>query len=135
MDLINRDILSRLDTTEPAPDQLIRKAQVQLSAQFPPDYLEFIALSDGAEGDARGQYLQLWPLKQVLESQAAYQVTEFAPGLLLFGSDGGGEAFGFDCRSVPWKVVQIPFIPLDWEDARVVADSFAAFLEWANTVT
>ena len=134
MGLLNRDILMKLDTGEPASSQLIQKAQTYLSVQFPPDYVEFFALTDGAEGDAGGQYLQLWSLEQLLESQTACGVAEFAPGLLLFGSDGGGEAFGFDCRSTPWMVVQIPFVPLDWKEARIVADLFSAFLEWTTTV-
>lgn len=25
-----------------------------------------------------------------------YQVRQYAPGVILFGSDGGGEAYGFD---------------------------------------
>lgn len=36
-------------------------------------------------------------------------MTEFFPGLLLFGSDGGGEGFAFSMRDTPWSVVQVPF--------------------------
>jgi hypothetical protein len=56
-------------------------------------------------------------------------VEEYIPGLTLIGSDGGGEAFGFDKRSKPWKVVMIPFVALCWEDAKPLANSFTGFLQ------
>ena len=131
----NRDILATLDTTAPVPDELLQQAQNQYSGALPSDYVEFLRLTNGAEGDLGNLYVQLWSLERMLESTTDYSVDEFAPGLLLFGSDGGGEAFGFDCRTTPWKIVQIPFIPLDWKEAITVGDSFITFLQWASSAS
>jgi hypothetical protein len=36
-------------------------------------------------------WFQLWPLAEVESRNEQYHVAEFAPELLAFGSDGGGE--------------------------------------------
>ena len=65
---------------------------------------------------------------------AAYRhVDESAPGLFLFGSSGGGEAFAFDTRTVPPSIVAVPFIVLDLEDAIAIAPNFNAFLQHLYT--
>lgn len=53
----------------------------------------------------------------------------YAPGLFLFGSDGGGEAFAFDLRSNPPPVVSVPFVGMDLSLVEFVAVDFGAFLE------
>ncbi len=47
----------------------------------------------------------------------------------MIGSNGGGEAYGFDMRSMPWKVSKVPFIPMAWDDSIFVGDSFESFLQ------
>jgi len=59
----------------------------------------------------------------------SYQITEYAPGLLLFGSDGGGEAFAFDIRSGEESIVSVPFVGMDLHLARPVARDFQTFLQ------
>jgi hypothetical protein len=39
-----------------------------------------------------------------------YEVNEYASGIILIGSDGGGEGFGFDRQSVAMFIVRVPFI-------------------------
>jgi len=51
------------------------------------------------------------------------------PGLLLFGSDGGGEAYGFDMRTPNKHIVQIPFVGMDWADAIAMGSRFEEFLD------
>ncbi len=57
-----------------------------------------------------------------------YEVENYAPGLLIFGSDGGGEAYGFDTRNPQWQMVDIPFVGMHWSLARPIATSFEGFL-------
>jgi len=56
----------------------------------------------------------------------SYGVNDYAPGLFLFGSDGGGEAFAFDARSDAKPIVSVPFIGMELKLARPVASNFSA---------
>ena len=51
-------------------------------------------------------------------------VSEFAPGLILFGSDGGGEAYAFDVREAVPIIVEVPFIGMGGDEAKRCGASF-----------
>jgi hypothetical protein len=74
-------------------------------------------------------YVILWRVEQLKEANDGYKVQEFIPGLMLIGSNGGGEAFGFDQRRSPWQYVMIPFIVMLWEDAIPLGETFAHFVK------
>ncbi|MEM5552127.1 SMI1/KNR4 family protein [Pseudoalteromonas neustonica] len=101
--------------------------------------LEYLGLSDdflsifdelnGGEGFVGEEYLILWKAEELLPFNIEYEVDKYAPGIFLFGSNGGGEGFGFDTRSKPYKIVEIPFIGMDLQYATLVAESFTHLLE------
>jgi SMI1 / KNR4 family (SUKH-1) len=97
----------------------------------PADYVSFLKTTNGAAGFVRkgGAYVDLWSTGTMIEANRGYEVSKFAPGLLLFGSDGGGEGFGFDMRDSPWSIVVVPLVGMHWEDAVVNGTSFVDFLE------
>jgi hypothetical protein len=75
-------------------------------------------------------YVALWRVEELGERNAGYEVAEFARGLFLFGSNGGGEAFAFDTRTGQFRIVAVPFIGMDdLADAIVIATNFRTFLE------
>jgi hypothetical protein len=45
----------------------------------------------------------------------------------MFGSDGGGEGYGFDTQSPGMVIVRIPFIGMDRRYAVPIAKSFSDF--------
>lgn len=93
------------------------------------DYLSFIREHNGCDGPVgREGYLALWPLEKVVSATERYQVAEFAPGLLLFGSDGGNEAFAFDRQDPRWPVVSVPLVGLSRKDMWFVAPTFSEFI-------
>lgn len=95
----------------------------------PQDYVEFLIATNGADGALTPSiYLSLWRLEDIFSSNELYAVEEFAPGLLLFGSDGGGTAFAFDLTD-EWIVVEIPFVPLFREEMSKIASTFSGFLD------
>ncbi len=57
-----------------------------------------------------------------------YCVREFAPGLVLFGSNGGDTAYGFDTRREGLPIVDVPFIGMGFEEATLIGRSFVEFL-------
>jgi len=96
---------------------------------LPIEYLEFLKTSNGGEGFIGRNYLVLDPIEKIVESNRNLNVEEYAPGLVVIGSDGGGEAIGFDRRGTAWPVVMVPLIPLDMKEAQVIAESFGSFLD------
>jgi hypothetical protein len=100
-----------------------------LSVRPPEDYVEFMSQSGGAEGFIDESYLILWPVEQLEELNTAYHVTEFAPGLVLFGSDGADTAYGFDTRSGRSTIVAVPFIGMSLDQVEVRGHTFLEFLQ------
>lgn len=96
---------------------------------LPEDYLSLFTELDGGEGFVGEEYLILWKAEELIIFNKEYEVDQYAPGIFLFGSNGGGEGFGFDTRSNPYKVVEMPFIGMDLKYATPVADSFTHLLE------
>lgn len=96
---------------------------------LPEDFLSVLSDVDGGEGFIGEEYLILWRADELIPFNKEYEVEKYAPGIFLFGSNGGGEGFGFDTRSKPYKVVEVPFIGMDLKYATPVADSFTHLLE------
>ena len=124
-----RRLTAGLRKPQGASRQSLEKAGKALGIAFPDDYVEFMLESDGAEGPiGKSSYLALYPVGALVDNQRNYAVDELAPGLVLFGSDGGGTAYAFDKRSSAVEIVEVPFIPLSLEEARPVGRSFESFL-------
>ena len=73
---------------------------------LPEEYKKFVK-AGSLEGELSidpGWY-QLWPLDQVAELNRNYEIEEFAPGFLAFGSNGGGEIFAFDHQ---YRIYMLP---------------------------
>ena len=123
-------LLAGLTLWPGATEWELRELRDRVSSGYPSGHEEFLRHSNGAEGPyGRTQYLVLWSSRDLIERNEGYAVQEFAPGLLLFGTDGGDTGYGFDIRSIPWAVVETPIIGMDWSKARTVAKSFTTFLQ------
>jgi len=96
---------------------------------LPDDYRTFLTEGNGGEGFIGAEYLILWKAEELEKFNLEYEVEAYAPGLFLFGSNGGGEGLGFDTRDTPYKIVQVPFIGMNLEYASHVADSFLDLLQ------
>lgn len=130
--------MSILNTTEvwrefsanpPADSRAIKEFEALSHVQLPQDYVCFLRKMNGGEGEFGEAYFKLWSLKLIVENNKGYKVEEFWPGFLAFGSDGGGEAFGFDLRTAAKEIVAIPFVSVGWRDSIRVAPTFTTFLE------
>jgi SMI1 / KNR4 family (SUKH-1) len=121
-------LFSKLALNPGASAAVLEAAQRALQHTLPSDYANFLRASNGGEGFVGDNYLALWKAEELKQLNDEYQVPEYAPGLLLFGSDGGGEAYAFDTRQAPWTVVQMPFVGMDLRYARPVGSGFTEFL-------
>jgi hypothetical protein len=59
----------------------------------------------------------------------SHQINEYARGLVLFGSNGGGEGYAFDTRTEANTVVMVPFVGMSLEYETPIAPAFRLFLE------
>jgi hypothetical protein len=113
----------------PADPGAIVALEVEAGFALPGDYSAFLRKSNGGWGEIGAHRLQLWPVEELLEYNRACRAAERAPGLLLFGSNGGGEAFAFDRERPAAPVVMVPVLPMDRNEAVDVAPTFGEFLE------
>lgn len=121
-------ILAEFSGNPPADGAAIHRFEVEVGFRLPDEYKEFLAIANGGEGFIREAYMMLWRVEELAELNKAYQVAEYAPDLLVFGSNGGGEAFAFDRRSDPMAVVAVPFVGMEIGLANVVGANFSEFI-------
>jgi hypothetical protein len=103
----------------------------QSGVALPPDYLDFLARSNGGDGFLSAQpcYLRLWRAEEVIGYNQDYGIGEYVPGLFAFGDTGGSAVYAFDTRGPqPWPVVAVPFVPMEASAALPVAGSFGELL-------
>lgn len=130
IDTLIAALKSRLATELPATHLQLAQATHFLGQFADPDYLRFLSVANGAEGDLGDfGYIQLWGAHELEELNEAYATAEFLTDTVLIGSDGGGEAFGFSTRGGDSVVIMVPFIPMEDSEARVIASSFVDLLK------
>ncbi|APM37709.1 SMI1/KNR4 family protein [Clostridium kluyveri] len=124
-----KQYLSKMNLNASTTTADIEHTEQILSVQFPSDYRLFIEEFNGAEGEiGPNAYVAFWSLEDIVELNEAYEVNEFAPGLILIGSDGGDIAYAFDNRYDSKPIVEVPFIGMDLEEVKACANTFEEFL-------
>lgn len=107
---MTQGMLKLLKTNKGLSSSEISKVLEDINIILPIDYLELMGLSNGFHGKIGNSYIDIWPLSKIKEINNEYCVEEFAPGLLLIGSDGGGMAYGYDLRDESMPIICTPFI-------------------------
>lgn len=119
-------LADNFDITSPATDLAIETAERHFSIKFPKDYKDFLQFTNGLEGENAESYLVLWSAEELVELNQAYNVKEFVANVMLIGSDGAEEAFGFETTDM--TVVKLPFIGMGYIANEKLSDTFIAFL-------
>ena len=112
----------------PASQAAIRGAASALGVPLPSDYVDFLRRHNGGEGFAGNNSVVLFKAEELKPFNDAYEIGEYAPGLVLFGSNGGGEGYAFDTRDGSMSVVRVPFIGMELRYARPIGKSFTDML-------
>jgi len=113
---------------EPVSQAAVEEFSMQAGFQLPDEYVRFLRRSNGGEGFIGNAYVILWRLEELLTLNAGYHVADYAPGLFLFGSDGGGEAFAFDRRTEAMPIVNVPFVGMALDVVEPSGKNFDFFL-------
>jgi hypothetical protein len=124
-----KGLLAKFNANPPATPSLIQQLESDTGLRLPEEYIDFLQQANGGEGFIGNSYLILWLAEELLEMNKAYEVEEYDPGLFLFGSDGGGEAYAFDTRMDSKPIVSVPFVGMELQLARFMASNFREFLE------
>jgi hypothetical protein len=124
-------LLEKFDFNTPIQKKEILEIEEKLRISFPQDYVDFMLKTNGGEGTVgEDSYLRLWKIEEIIESNEGYSVEEFAPGLIIIGSDGGGTAYGFDFRSEKPILVAVDFIGLYIDSPFFRTDNFFEFIKY-----
>ena len=112
----------------PASAETLRAVEQGIGKIFPDDYKAFLLQHNGGDGFIGTSYFILWRAEELSRFNDGYEVSKYAPGLMLFGSNGGGDGFAFDTKTSPYRVMQVPFIGMSRADEFHVAGSFTELL-------
>ena len=99
-----------------------------MTIQLPAVYRVFIDTNGLFEGivitAAAEYYVVLWGEDEVTRANAEIEVDVYAPGLVAFAGNGGGEVFAFDAAGA---VFMLPMIGIEPDAAIHVAGDFIEF--------
>lgn len=125
-----KKLLKGMNLSSPTSRDVLADVESKLGIKLPDQYVIFMMESNGAEGNVGGSYLAIWPAEQILQLNDEYAVNDFTPGLVYFGSDGGGMAYAFDNRLENVPIVKFPFESIYIEDAELCGNTFVEFLQY-----
>jgi hypothetical protein len=127
-------LVSTMELNGPGSKAALEQVGERLAVRFPADYVEFMLTANGGEGPIGEEgYLRLWPVEELEKMDVGYNIPEWAPELVLFGTDGGGAAYAFDRRpDGPARPVELPFEVLNIDAARPRGETFADFLQYVH---
>ncbi len=108
----------------PANAVVVDGLSASLGVVLPKDYTNFLKQHNGGEGFIGDNYIIFWRAEELADFNREYEVERYAPGIVLFASNGGGEGYGFDTQSAAMPIVRIPFIGMAREYAEPMADDF-----------
>jgi cell wall assembly regulator SMI1 len=112
----------------PASAEALQTAEQAIGKTLPDDYKSFLLEHNGGEGFIGEHYLILWKVEVLSDFNDGYEISKYAPGFIVFGSNGGGDGFAFDTRTSPYRVMQVPFVGMSADDGFRVAENFNELL-------
>ena len=72
------------------------------------DFIDFYSEFNGGSGDIGDAYIEIWRLDELTELNENYDVSKNIDNVIIFGSDGGDNALGYDYKEN--KYLTVPFI-------------------------
>lgn len=103
------EFLMNMNLEPGASGQEIAELEDKLKVSLPESYKSILRFTDGAGGRIGPEEVLLYPLTQVLHANVQFQ--SFREGLVIFGSDGGGETYVCDPLG-DWSIGMTPWIPM-----------------------
>jgi len=100
-----------------------------ISFRLPSDYKAFLQNYYGFEGSIGQEYLRLWNVDEILESNKGYNIFDYLTNTIGIGGNCGGEFIAIEITdSENYRIVLSPFIDLDKQYHIEIGKSFTDFL-------
>jgi hypothetical protein len=122
------ELLSQCKRLPGASPATITRVAEELGVPLPEDYTRVIAASNGVEGFVGENYLMVYPIEELPIYNAEGIYDAFASGVIVFGSNGGGEAFAVVTSANPPLYIAAPMGAWHKEDVISLGRSFEEFL-------
>ena len=116
---------TELKNIEPLSVQAVSDIFSSKSISVSEDLIEFYSEFNGACGFVDDIYVDIWNLKELFELNEEYNVSKYMKNVILFGSDGGDTAFGYDCKKDEYFIV--PLIGMGIDEAEYFGNSYNSF--------
>jgi hypothetical protein len=119
-------LTARWRATKCGPFFEVAEPPAEFVQALPDDYLAAVIEFGGREGFLGETYLRLYRRQELVALNLAYDVPALLPKVIIFGSDGCGEAFGFLVGEA--AVCQVPFLPLAAQHLQRQGTTFTEFI-------
>jgi SMI1 / KNR4 family (SUKH-1) len=115
---------------EGASEERIDETEEQMDCKLPRDVKAFLGQHDGGEGTIgpRKRPIELWSLDRIRTECDAQEITRAVPGLVLFGSDGGSEGYGWLPRLERGRYGRISLLAAGAHEFESLGDTFEDLL-------
>jgi SMI1 / KNR4 family (SUKH-1) len=113
-------------TPKGASEQQIARAESGMDCKLSDDVKALLREHDGGRGTLgpRKRPFELWSIQRIADECEAQEVTRAVPGLVLFGSDGGSEGYGF----FDGKYGRVPILAAGPHEFEPLGNSLAELL-------
>jgi hypothetical protein len=113
----------------PADTDALAATGIRLGIEWPTEFVDFMAITDGGEAWVGRCYLAMMALADLRDVNETSGISDDFPYLIVLGSDGGGEYFAFDTRTSPPTIVMFPAIGMSEEILVRLGSSLGDFLD------
>lgn len=115
---------------EPRDRDRLTRVENELGVRLPVEYRDGLAAEGRVvvAGPQTGEEVWLFSVAELSDVNAAANVSDRLPGLIVIGTDGSREMLALDGRSDPPPVVLVDIVFSGWEDAIWQAATLASFL-------
>lgn len=96
--------------------------------ELPADLRAFLSAHDGGRGTVGKRPLWLWSAEEIARESEVQEVSLAVPGLLLFGTDGGAEGFGYLSRMRSGRYGRISLLAAGAHEFEPLGDSLEELL-------
>lgn len=89
MEIVFSSLTSKMKLNPGVSDSQLLELSSSLTHPLPEDFISFLKFSNGAIGMIGINYLEIVKAEELLTFNKDYSVESDAPGLFIFGTDGG----------------------------------------------